>query len=547
MFPAGSPDGSSGGGGDGAAIAGGVVLGVVFLVVLIGTVILIVIVFKRRSTTTKVEHRDLRQNGTQNDDSDRRSRKYTADDIEWQLYSSVNKPPPPPIPAQNFDPADTNSEHHELNQTNLQEPPPNLPPRRMTGFSQGKPKLAKLNGDISKYKMCDNPLYQSAVEIDQTEKEEEETSFADNLELHIYADPTVETSTPTTTYTYSSSGGEEPIYSEALEPHMFSEELTPNEDDLRPYGPIYAEPQPLSRSEAPLEVTSDHIQEIRNLGIGEFGAVVLAETVGISLQDLNLSTTDNDRTVHIQVAVKKLKPHAHTSVRTSFEREIKFMSRLKNENIVRLLAICTSDSPFIVMEYMENGDLNQYLRNHELAEADSVIVAGQLPASLLVYMAVQIASGMRYLASMNFVHRDMATRNCLVGKNFVVKIADFGMSKSLYEHAYYRVRGRAKLPIRWMATECFYGRFSEKSDVWAFGVTIWEIFVLGKQQPYEEIDDQELIQDAIRGSSRQLLERPQACPAEIYEVMLRCWEYEAECRASFEEIFSSLAAIHQQM
>ena len=103
------------------------------------------------------------------------------------------------------------------------------------------------------------------------------------------------------------------------------------------------------------------------------------------------------------------------------------------------------------------------------------------------------------------------------------------------------------LPIRWMASESFYGRFSERTDVWSYGVTMWEIFTLAKHQPYEEIDDQEVIQDAIRGLGRRLLEKPEFCPMEVYEVMLRCWEYTPDERADFEEIFNTLAAIHQSL
>ena len=339
----------------------------------------------------------------------------------------------------------------------------------------------------------------------------------------------------------------EPIYSETLEPSMFSQNNPSNENDLHPFGPIYTNPKMLKKADAPFEVTAANIREVKQLGIGAFGEVVLAETIGVSLKDMKLSQTDVDKSVHIQVAIKKQKPLSKSSVREAFEKEVKFMSRLRDDNIVRLLAICTTDTPFIVMEYMENGDLNQYLHKHDLAPSAGPTKPNQLPVSILLYMAVQIASGMRYLASLKYVHRDMATRNCLVGMNFTVKISDFGMSRNLYEHSYYSVSGRAMLPIRWMATESFYGQFSEKTDVWSFGVTMWEIFMLTKTQPYEELDDQEMIQDAIRGASRRLLNRPDACPMEVYQVMLRCWEYSPEDRATFEEVFNTLAAIHRKM
>jgi len=304
----------------------------------------------------------------------------------------------------------------------------------------------------------------------------------------------------------------------------------------------------LKRPEAPINITASNIHELKQLGFGQFGEVVLAETVGVSLKDMKLSYDDDNKNIHIQVAVKKLKPDAQLSVREAFGKEIKFMSRLRDENIVCLLAICTSGSPFIVMEYMENGDLNQYLQKYELATSDSsTILPNQLTSSILVYMVVQIASGMRYLASLNYVHRDMATRNCLVGQDYMVKIADFGMSRSLYEDSYYRVQGKAMLPIRWMATESFYGRFSEKTDVWAYGVTMWEVFSLCKQQPYQELADQEVIQNAIKGRGRQLLPKPKGCSQEIYEMMLRCWEHIPDERADFEEIFSTLSSIQIHM
>ena len=270
----------------------------------------------------------------------------------------------------------------------------------------------------------------------------------------------------------------------------------------------------------------------------------MAETVGLSLKDLKLSDSTDDRSISVLVALKKLKPNAEEVVKEAFEKEIKFMSRLDHDNVVRLLGICSSGNPFIIMEYMENGDLNQYLYKFEMAPLESPPGENQLPPSKLLYMALQVSNGMRYLASLKFVHRDLATRNCLVGANYLIKIADFGMSRSLYSSHYYRIRGRAMLPIRWMANECFYGRFSEKTDIWAFGVTMWEIFTFAKKQPFEEMTDQEVIDDSVKGPDRQLLPRPEACPPEVYEVMLRCWVHEPSERADFEEVQSSLSALH---
>ena len=206
--------------------------------------------------------------------------------------------------------------------------------------------------------------------------------------------------------------------------------------------------------------------------MGQFGKVILAETVGLSTKDLRLSESDDDKSKSTLVAVKKLKSDAPNATKEAFEKEVNFMSRLTDKNIIRILGVCYEDTPFIMMEYIENGDLNQYLQKFRTLSTTDSEPQGQITTSTLVHIATQIASAMKYLASHNFVHRDRATRNCLVGPNCLVKISDFGMSRSLYDSHYYRIHGHAVLPVRWMSVECFYGKLSQKSDVWAFGVTM---------------------------------------------------------------------------
>ena len=164
----------------------------------------------------------------------------------------------------------------------------------------------------------------------------------------------------------------------------------------------------------------ENVCEVSVLGIGQFGEVMLAETVGLSEKDLKLGD-NTDKNARFLVAVKKLKDRADSDMKESFEKEISFMSGLSDDNIVRLLAVCNKEPKFIVIEYMENGDLFQFLNRHELAPSITEIQENQLQVSTLLYMSVQIASGMKYLASLKYVHRDLASRNCLVGQNFGCK------------------------------------------------------------------------------------------------------------------------------
>ena len=163
----------------------------------------------------------------------------------------------------------------------------------------------------------------------------------------------------------------------------------------------------------------------------------------------------------------------------------------------------------------------------------------------MVYMGQQIASGMEYLSERNYIHRDLSARNCLVGSNYSVKVADFGMSQNLYSSEYFKITGRAILPIRWMATETFYGRFTVKSDVYAFGVTLWEIMVKGETRPYDEMTDQELIRDVMSNKENRVkLQRPTFGSAKVWAIMTSCLEGDAARRPNFSEVTQQLKKEH---
>ena len=543
--------------------------------ILIVIVLILVCCCYNRCTTMKSTNFPQRSNGNvYDDDSD-------------GLYQVISKEIPPPLPSRpppgSYATVDSKDNGHiELAKLG----PPTTTVRDSVvsmptdfGAPPSDHTLAKLsttaNGQEFNLQYKHNPLYSSADNLISTAPALPEKKFPstpgileEESALNIYALPHKPPPLPARmTSPELREASPDPIYTEAqLSPTQFQQSplhqpsptLSPSQfqatspstestgsstGKICPYASIYADPKPLLKEEGPIEVRPYHIKEIRPLGTGQFGEVMLAETRSLSLRDLKLGDSV-EKSVSIQVAVKRLKHNADKVVKEAFEKEIKFMARLNHINVIRMLAICPTGQPFILMEYMEFGDLNQYLQKFEVAPSGSEPTESQIAVPSLLYACIQIANGMRYLASLHFIHRDLATRNFLVGKDNIIKIADFGMSRSLYSSHYYRIQGRAILPIRWMANECFYGRFSEKTDVWAYGVSMWEVFMLAKVQPFDELTDQQVIENAVNVEKMKVLSRPQHCPEEVYEVMLRCWEKDPDKRINFEDVYSSLAALH---
>ncbi|KAL5012628.1 hypothetical protein ScPMuIL_011179 [Solemya velum] len=299
----------------------------------------------------------------------------------------------------------------------------------------------------------------------------------------------------------------------------------------------------LSIDHAVPEFPRENLRFIEVLGEGQFGEVHLSEAIRINefINDDYFMNRTTPRTM--LVAVKLLSNNADERARADFRKEIKIMSQLKDPNIVRVLGVCTQEEPLcMIVEYMKYGDLNQFVLDHvpesPVAQATN---AKTLSYGCLIYMASQIASGMKYLESLNMVHRDLATRNCLVGTNYTIKISDFGMSRSLYSADYYRIEGRASLPIRWMAWESILlGKFTTKSDVWSFAVTLWEILTFARDQPFDSLNDEQVIENAghyYRNDNRQVyLPQPPNCPKEIYDLMRECWNRQESERPSHREI-----------
>ncbi|XP_061189054.1 discoidin domain-containing receptor 2-like isoform X3 [Saccostrea echinata] len=311
---------------------------------------------------------------------------------------------------------------------------------------------------------------------------------------------------------------------------------------------VYAVPNAellLTLEHAVVQFPRENLQFVDVLGEGQFGEVHLCEAVNVDgyISDEYFMNRASTHTPNVLVAVKMLRRNADDRARADFHKEIKIMSQLKDPNIVRVLGVCTREEPLcMIVEYMKYGDLNQFLLDHvpesPVAQATN---AKTLSYGCLVYMASQIASGMKYLESLNMVHRDLATRNCLVGTNYTIKISDFGMSRSLYSADYYRIEGRAVLPIRWMAWESILlGKFTTKSDVWSFAVTLWEILTFAKDQPFDSLTDEQVIENAghyYRNDNKEVyLSFPPNCPKEIFDLMVECWNRNEACRPTFREV-----------
>ncbi|XP_067047151.1 muscle, skeletal receptor tyrosine-protein kinase-like isoform X2 [Acropora muricata] len=275
----------------------------------------------------------------------------------------------------------------------------------------------------------------------------------------------------------------------------------------------------------------DHVSYIKDIGEGFFGKVFQGRAAGL---------IENQPKKEVAVAVKALKDEPSKEQKEEFFREVTLMSVLSHPNIVKLLAVSTEEEPYgMVFEFMSQGDLNQYLRSALPAETslNSKETAVYLSQEDLVSISIQIAEGMQYLAEMKFVHRDLATRNVLVGEDLVVKIADFGMSRDVYCSQYYKMSKETLLPIRWLAPEAYlYGKFSLQSDVYAYGVVLWEIFTFGLQ-PYYGYTNKEVMQFIEKGIH---LGKPDNCPDFVYAIMKECWLKDPEKRLKFREVIKRL-------
>ena len=230
---------------------------------------------------------------------------------------------------------------------------------------------------------------------------------------------------------------------------------------------------------------------------------------------------------NIPVAIKTLKPG--TMKVEDFVAEAQVMKTIRHPNLLQLYAVCTLEEPiYIVTELMKHGALLDYLRKGE---------GKDLQFAQLIDIAAQVASGMAYLEEHSYVHRDLAARNILVGEGIICKVADFGLARVIKED-FYNPQDGTKFPIKWTSPEAaVHNKFSVKSDVWSFGIFVYELITYGAM-PYPGMNNREVLQ-AVRQNYR--MPPPKNCPDTLYEIMLNCWKHEPDNRPTFEHLKYQLA------
>nr|XP_006631824.1 PREDICTED: tyrosine-protein kinase ITK/TSK [Lepisosteus oculatus] len=262
-----------------------------------------------------------------------------------------------------------------------------------------------------------------------------------------------------------------------------------------------------------LEIEPSEVSFVEEVGSGQFGVVQLGYW----------HSNDN-----LKVAIKMVREGAMSE--EEFKEEAKVMAKMSHPKLVQLYGLVTQTAPMcLVFEFMEYGCLSDYLRNQR----------GSFSQDTLLGMCLDVCDGMAYLESANFIHRDLAARNCLVGENQVVKVSDFGMARFVLDDQYTSSYG-SKFPVKWSAPEVIqYCKFSSKSDVWSFGVLMWEVYSEGKM-PYENQSNGEVV--ASISSGLRLL-KPRLASEDIYQLMEWSWKEKPEDRPSFAILFHQLAEI----
>ncbi|XP_046854218.1 vascular endothelial growth factor receptor 2-like isoform X2 [Xenia sp. Carnegie-2017] len=307
------------------------------------------------------------------------------------------------------------------------------------------------------------------------------------------------------------------------------------------------------------------------LGAGAFGEVYKAEAMGIlALNPRDKSSIAGKRRSkirrtlrasqrpkkkdHLQpnstnaiVAVKTVKAHATESEIRDLAEELKLMIHIgENKNIVNLLGACTKGRQlYVILEFCPHGNLLTFLRSKRSfyeSTWEKKIYDPEKEFTLIdiVGAAFQIAKGMEFLASRKLIHRDLAARNILLAEEYVMKISDFGLARDIYKSDVYVKTSSGMLPVKWMAVESLFDRvYTHQSDVWSFGVLLWEMMTLGGT-PYPDLPPEQLL-DFLNQEKR--MPQPNKCPLEIYTIMRDCWQEQPQNRPTFSNLVEHFGRI----
>ncbi|XP_039607334.1 tyrosine-protein kinase TXK isoform X2 [Polypterus senegalus] len=259
------------------------------------------------------------------------------------------------------------------------------------------------------------------------------------------------------------------------------------------------------------EVSPSELTSMKEIGSGQFGVVYLGKWRALC-----------------KVAVKTINEGSMSE--EDFIEEAKVMTKLSHPKLVQLYGVCMKQRPIcIITEFLENGCLLDFLRQK----------MGHLTKECLLAMCQDTCEGMEYLENNGFIHRDLAARNCLVSEKHVVKVCDFGMTRFVLDNEYISSTG-SKFPVKWSPPEVFhYSKYSSKSDVWSYGVLMWEIFTEGRT-PFENKSNPEVVDEITQGHR---LYKPYLASRDVYQVMYSCWHEKPESRPSFAELLNSIKRI----
>ncbi|XP_071126132.1 hepatocyte growth factor receptor-like [Mytilus edulis] len=269
-------------------------------------------------------------------------------------------------------------------------------------------------------------------------------------------------------------------------------------------------------------IERDLVRLGKDIGQGNFGCVYQGYLRSMDEKDEQL------------VAVKTVLKTEVQDINAIID-EAMIMKDFNHPNVMSLIgiSIAPGEFPLVIIPFMSNGDLLSYIRS-----------ANNKPTIKdLVQFGLDVSRGMEYLGSIKFVHRDLAARNCMMDENLKVKVADFGLARDIYTKNYYSSDNKKMLPVKWMAPESLEnGTYSTKSDVWSFGVVMWELITRGAA-PYCDVNNWDMHKYLFSGRR---LKRTEFCPTRLYDIMMKCWEFDPDDRPTFHEVNKRITGLVEQ-